>query len=124
MNGYRRLSRTTLIGALRRVSLVMSATLAIAGAAAAGEGWDGTWHGGFDNDGDGVQIIMIGPQVTGFYFHGDYLDTDTGTATPDGTVTFHWDGGEGTLADDGGKHRLTVHETGKADRVIPLERDN
>jgi hypothetical protein len=124
MNGYLRRSRTPVVRTLRRLSLVFGATLALAGAAAAGEGWDGTWHGGFDNDGDGVQIVMIGPQVNGFYFHGDYLDTDTGTAAANGTITFHWDGGEGTLADDGGKRQLTIHETGKADRVIPLEHDN
>jgi hypothetical protein len=124
MISNRSLLPTGLLAALRRVPLVLSALVAMTAAAAAGDGWDGTWHGGFDNDGDGVQIIMIGPQVTGFYYHGDYLDTDTGTAAADGAVTFHWDSGEGTLADDGGKRRLTVHETGKADRVIPLERDN
>jgi hypothetical protein len=124
MSGYRRLSRTALVGALRRASVVIGATLAITGWAAAGDGWDGSWHGGFDHGGDGVQIDMIGSRVTGFYFHFDYLDTDSGAAAADGTVTFHWDGGEGTLADDGGKRRLTIHETGKAERVIPLERDN
>lgn len=112
------------LAGLRRFSFLLGAIIAMIGTAAAGDGWDGTWHGGFDNGGDGVQVVMIGPQVMGFYFHGDYLDTDTGTATADGAVTFHWDGGEGTLSRDGGTRRLTIHETGKSGRVIPLERDN
>ena len=129
MHGQRRVSGIALLARLRRPLLVLGAIFAMTSAvASAGDGWDGTWHGGFDNDGngggDGVQIVMIGPQVMGFYFHGDYLDTDAGTASSDGAVTFHWDGGEGTLAEDGGKRQLTIHETGKPDHVIPLERDN
>lgn len=123
-----RLPGIAVLTRLRRLPLVLVTILAVTGGAAAGSGWDGTWHGGFDSSGDGgsdgVQIVMIGPQVTGFYFHGDYLDTDDGTVGADGSVTFHWDGGEGTLADDGGKARLTIHETGKPDRVIPLSKDD
>ena len=122
MHGRSRLSWIGLLGRLG-LSLVLGAVMAMTGAAAAGDGWDATWHGGFDNGGDGVQVIVTGGQVLGFYFHGDYIDTDDGTPSPDGAITFHWDGGAGTLSDDGGKHRLTVRETGKPDRVIPLERD-
>ena len=124
MCGQRRVSRIARVARPRRLWLVLAVVMATTSLAAAGDGWDGTWHGGFDNDGDGVQVVMIGPQVTAFYFHGDYLDTDAGTAAADGAITFHWDGGEGTLAADGGKRRLSVHETGKPDRVITLERDN
>src|SRR5665213_3368758 len=97
--------------------------LATAAAATAGTDWDATWHGGFDNGGDGVQVIVTGGQVLGFYFHGDYIDSDTGTPAAGGAIAFHWDGGEGKLSEVGGQHQLAIHETGQPDRVILLTRD-
>lgn len=124
MHGQRGHSGIALLARPGRLRLMFAAVVAMTSVAAAGDGWDGTWHGGFDNGGDGVQLVMIGPQLTAFYFHGDYLDTDDGVAGTGGAITFHWDGGEGTLTDDGGKRRLTLRETGKPDRVIELKRDN
>ena len=127
----RRLPRIALLARLRRLAVVLGAIIAMTTAGTAGTGWDGTWHGGFDSHGngdgdgggDGVQLIITGGEVLGFYYNGEYLDTDTGTAAADGSITFHWAGGEGTLADTAGKRQLAIHEKGKSDRVIPLERD-
>jgi hypothetical protein len=108
--------------------LALPVTIALTGASMAGSDWDGTWHGGFDSDGngagDGVQLIVTGGKVLGFYYHGDYLDTDDGTTAADGAITFHWEGGEGRLSATGGGRQLSIHETGTADRTISLERDN
>jgi hypothetical protein len=92
-------------------------------AANAGGGWDATWHGGFDNGGDGVQVVIAGGHVIGFYYHGDYLDTDDGVEEAGGSIRFHWSGGEGVLSNSGGKRQLAIHEPGRADRVIPLSED-
>jgi hypothetical protein len=103
--------------------LILAAAVAAASPAMAAD-WDATWFGGFDNGGDGVQLIVAGESVVGFFFHGDYVDlTDPGTLADDGTLTFKWDGGQATLAAEGNGQSLAVREAGKADRVIPLEKD-
>lgn len=104
-------------------AFILAAAVAAASPAVAAD-WDATWFGGFDNGGDGVQLIVAGESVVGFFFHGDYIDlTDAGTLADDGTLTFKWDGGEATLAAAGAGQNLTVRESGKADRVIPVQKD-
>ncbi len=108
---------------MRRTLLALAMALSIASVAAADD-WDATWAGGFDDGGDGVQIIVLGDQVLGFFYDGDYLDlSDAGSLAADGTITFRWDGGEGTLAGTGDERTLTIRAPGKSDRVIPLKRD-
>jgi hypothetical protein len=105
------------------LAFALAAALAVAGAAHAGD-WDATWAGGFEDGGDGVQVIVLGDQVLGFFYSGDYLDlSDPGSLAADGTITFRWDGGEGTLAGTGDDRTLTIRSAGKPDRVIALKRD-
>jgi hypothetical protein len=85
---------------------------------------DATWVGGFDDDGNGVQLIITGDVVVGFYIDGDYADiSDSNRLGADGSLTFTWDGGDATLSAKGDDHVLTVREAGKPERVIPVKRD-
>jgi hypothetical protein len=86
--------------------------------------WDATWAGGFDNGGDGVQIIIAGDEVIGFFFHGDYIDVASQPVAADGSLTFTWEGGAGKLTAKGDQHRLAIHEEGAADRAIELKQDH
>jgi hypothetical protein len=86
--------------------------------------WDATWVGGFDNGGDGVQVIVAGDAVVGFFLGGDYVDvSETAAIAADGSLTFTWDGGTATLGgrDDG--RTLTIHAKGVADRVVKVTED-
>jgi hypothetical protein len=108
---------------MRRTALALAMVLTFAGAASADD-WDATWAGGFDDGGDGVQIIVLGDQVLGFFYGGDYVDlSDAGSLAADGTITFRWDGGEGTLSGGGESRRVTIRSSGKPDRIIDLKRD-
>jgi hypothetical protein len=108
------------------ISLAVAAILSVATVARADDAhpWDATWAGGFDNGGDGVQVIVAGDAVIGFFLGADYVDvSDSAPIAADGSLTFTWDGGSATLAVDGDKHTLTIHQAGAADRVIDLTRD-
>ncbi|MEJ0013024.1 MAG: hypothetical protein WDM94_10460 [Bauldia sp.] len=102
---------------------ILAAAVAAASPAGAAD-WDATWVGGFDNGGDGVQVIIAGDTVVGFFLGGDYLEvTDPGALAADGSLSFKWDGGAATLSAAGDSHTLTIHAAGAADRVIELKRD-
>ncbi|HVY20053.1 MAG TPA: hypothetical protein VHA70_08215 [Bauldia sp.] len=102
---------------------ILAAAVAAASPALAAD-WDATWAGGFDNGGDGVQVIVAGETVVGFFFGGDYVDlTDDGAVAADGSLTFKWDGGEATLAAVGGRQTLTIRAAGAPERVIDVKRD-
>ena len=112
--------RLTILGA------VVAAALAFAAPASADDAhpWDATWFGGFGTNAEGVQIIVAGDDVIGFFFAGDYVDVSaSGPVAADGSLTFTWDDGTATLSAKGGDHTLTIHQAGKADRTIPLKRD-
>lgn len=97
--------------------------LSIPGVAAQPD-WNGTWVGNWS--GDGVQIIMAGNVLTGFYFHGDYLDTGSSSLSKDGTsLTFTWHGGRMTLTRNGATaaHAL-IRETGKPDLAFDVKKDD
>ncbi len=86
--------------------------------------WDASWFGGFGGNSEGVQIIVAGNQVVGFFFAGEYLDiAKTNPIAADGSLTFTWDGGTATMSAPGGKAALAVHKAGSPDAVIPLSRD-
>jgi hypothetical protein len=105
-------------------AFILAAALAASMVPASAADWDATWAGGFDNGGEGVQLIVTGETVVGFFFGGDYIDlTDPGTLADDGTLTFKWDGGEATLAAAGNGQSLTIRESGKPERVIDMKRD-
>lgn len=89
-------------------------------------GWNGTWAGNWDNNGDGVQIIMAGNDPIGFYFHGDYLDTNASSVSKDGnTLTFTFAGGSITLTRNGATaaHAL-IHQKGKPDLAFDVKKDD
>lgn len=87
--------------------------------------WDATWAGGFDDGGDGVQVIVAGNDVIGLFFHGDYVEvSETEPLGADGSLSFTWDGGTGTLSGSGADRSLVIHETGAADRTIELTEDH
>ena len=105
---------------------VMAAALAFAAAASADEThpWDASWFGGFGGNAEGVQIIVAGDQIVGFFFSGDYVDVNTSDPiAADGSLTFKWDGGTATLSASGKDHVLTVHQAGAPAKVIALSRD-
>ena len=94
--------------------------------AATGRGptWDGTWAGGWESGGDGVQITFVGQKLISFY-RGDYRDTGTAQISADGTVvTFTFSGGdvrlERTGADDA---RITLRERGRPGRKFTVKRE-
>jgi len=98
---------------------------ALVAAADSADAWDATWVGDWDTpDDNGVQVIVAGGQVLGFFVNGDYLvPASTSPVAADGSLTFTWDKGHATLKLDGDKHELVVDETGQAERVIELTAD-
>jgi hypothetical protein len=112
--------RLTILG------VVVAAALAVAAPASADDAhpWDATWFGGFGTNAEGVQIIVAGNDVIGFFFGGDYVDVSaSGPVAADGSLTFTWDGGTATLSAKGEDRIITIRQSGAADRIIPLTRD-
>ena len=108
-------------------AVMIAAALALAAPALADDAthpWDASWYGGFGGNAEGVQIIVAGDEVIGFFFNGDYADvSETDPLAADGSLTFKWDGGTATLSGTGSNRIITVHQTGAADRVIKLTED-
>ena len=105
--------------------LVLSVLFALGfGAAAAAETLDGTWAGGWET-GDGVQIIVVGDRVIGFYRGDDYLTVERSVSVPGGgAIDFTWPSGEAVLARDAkGEVRVTIRAKGKTEEIIPVKRD-
>lgn len=88
----------------------------------AGHPWDASWAGGFEDGGDGVQLIVAGNEVIGFFYHGDYLDvTRSEPLAADGSLSFAWARGKATLREEGGQRTITIHEDGATtDKVVKL----
>jgi hypothetical protein len=105
-------------------AFILAAAVAAASPAVAAD-WEATWAGGFENgNAAGVQVIVVGDTVIGFFVGGDYVDvTATDPVAADGSLSFTWDGGTATLAADGDKRRLTIRVAGQPDRVIEVKRD-
>ena len=109
----------------RRASLAFVLALSAAWPAAAQDAthpWDATWVGDWDSANDnGVQVIVTGDQVIGFFLNGDYLlPSATSPIAADGSLAFKWDKGHGTLKVDGDKRELVVDADGAPERVIVL----
>lgn len=106
------------------LAIALVAALAVAAPAFAdpdaAHPWDATWVGGWDDGGDGVQLIVAGNAVVGFYFHGDYIADAAGALAEDGTLTVTWTGGAATLRREGPTAALTIRETGKPERIIKV----
>jgi hypothetical protein len=85
--------------------------------------WDASWAGGWEDGGDGVQLIVAGNEVIGFFYHGDYLAvTQTAALPADGSLSFTWARGKATLRVINGKERtIPISEDGAADKVIKLQ---
>lgn len=84
--------------------------------------WDASWVGGWEAGGDGVQLIVAGNQVIGFFYHGDYVEvTQTATLAADGSLSFAWTHGKATLRVDGEERTIAISEDGAADKVIKLQ---
>jgi hypothetical protein len=86
-----------------KMRLIAAALLAISLTvhASAADSWDGTWVGGFQNGGNGVQLIFVGNELIGFFFNGDYLDVRSSYSKTDGVVMLTWQRGQATLTRDG-----------------------
>ena len=65
--------RIGLVSALFFGAVLACAPVALADPDAA-HPWDSSWAGGFEDGGDGVQLIVAGNEVIGFFYHGDYID--------------------------------------------------
>jgi hypothetical protein len=107
------------------LALAFAAVLSAANVAHADEAhpWDATWAGGFE-DGDGVQVIVAGDAVIGFFLGADYVDVVESNIAGDGSLTFQWEGGDATLTTAGGKHTLTTRQKGAVDRVVEVAEDH
>ena len=106
--------------------LIVTTGLGVGALAATGRGptWDGTWAGGWENGGDGVQITFVGQKLISFY-RGDYRDTGTAQVSADGkVVTFTFSGGDVRLERAGEDDaRITVHERGRPERAFTVKRE-
>jgi hypothetical protein len=110
---------------MRTLLLATVVTLSLAAPAAAQDAshpWDATWVGDWDSpDDSGVQVIVTGDQVVGFFIHGDYVMPDsTAPIGADGSLGFTWANGKATLKMDGDARELVVDEKGQAERVVTL----
>jgi hypothetical protein len=108
------------------LGVVVATALAVAAPASADDAhpWDASWFGGFGTNAEGVQIIVAGDDVIGFFFGGDYVDvSQSEPIASDGSLTFTWHGGTATLSAKGEDRIITIRQSGAADRVIPLTRD-
>jgi hypothetical protein len=107
--------------------LIVITGLGVGALAATGRGptWDGTWAGGWENGGDGVQIIITSSKVIGVFRHGDYPDIQRSQLSADGKMlTFAWAGGEATLQRTGEDDaRITLRERGKPERNFTVKRE-
>ena len=52
--------------------------------------WNGTWVGNWDNNGDGVQIIMAGNTAVGLFWHGDYVPDELQSSVHGSALTITW----------------------------------
>jgi hypothetical protein len=114
--------RVGLVSALLFGAVLTFARVALADPDAA-HPWDASWAGGFEDGGDGVQLIVAGNEVIGFYFHGDYIDvTQNDAIAADGSLSFSWTHGHATLRLNGEERSIAIHEDGVADdKVIKLQ---
>jgi hypothetical protein len=88
--------------------------------------WNGTWAGNW-KDGDGVQIVMAGNDVTGMFWHGDYLSGDLHSAvSSDGkTLAITWDHASAVLTRvDAQTAHVVIHEPKQPDAAFDVKRDH
>ena len=84
--------------------------------------WDSTWAGGWEGGGDGVQLIVAGNEVIGFFYHGDYIEvTQTAALAADGSLSFSWAHGKATLRIKDEERSIAISEGGAAEKVIKLQ---
>jgi hypothetical protein len=86
--------------------------------------WNGTWAGYWET-GHGAQIIFAGNDLSGIYWHDDYIENAQASVSADGdSVAITWPGVRALLTRDGaqGAHML-IRETGRPDVSFPLTRD-
>ena len=117
------------MGALRTIAVLLASSLAAAPALAhpdAEHPWDATWFGGFEGGGDGVQLIVAGDEVIGFFYGGDYVDvSSTEPLGADGSLSFTWVGGHATLSRDGDARTVTITLADAAgSKVIKITEDH
>jgi hypothetical protein len=113
--------RVGVVSAMLFGAVLSSAPVALADPDAA-HPWDASWAGGFEEGGDGVQLIIAGNEVIGFFYHGDYEEvTQTAALAPDGSLSFVWERGKATLRVSGEERTIAISEDGLADKVIKLQ---
>jgi hypothetical protein len=92
----------------------------LAGPARAADSWDGTWVGGFEKGGAGVQLIFAGNELIGFFWNSDYLEIRV-SPSADGGVTITWQRGQAILTRDGAKTaHLLVLQRNQPDMTFAL----
>jgi len=105
---------------------ILAAVILLAGHASAGEFWTGTWVGGYENGGAGVQLIMVGDEAVGLSWRDDYVAGLASTVSPDEqTLKLAWTGGDAvvTPGKEDGTAAMVIHEPGKPDVRIALDRE-
>ena len=106
---------------------ILAASLGGGAAASTGRGptWDGTWAGGWESGGDGVQLTFVGNKIISIYRRGDYPEVEPARISPDGkTATFAWPGGEAVLQRTGDDDaRIILRERGRPERAFAIKRE-
>ena len=87
--------------------------------------WDGTWVGGWET-GHGTQVIFVGNELIGIYWHDDYIGDAHSSATADGaTITITWPSAQATLTRAGNDDaHIVIREAGEPDVAFALKRDH
>ncbi len=98
--------------------------LALVPAARAGERTlEGEW-GGLDARGQTAQVVVVSGKILGFFWGGDYRDTDAARLLERGSrIDFKFATGAATLIKTPEGARLTVREVGRAPNSIDLRKN-
>ncbi len=111
---------------IRRGLAFTVALISLSASVFAGDFWTGTWVGGYENGGDGVQLVAVGDDAIGLNWHGDYVADLISTVSPDEkTLTLTWTGAKAvvTAGAEDGKAAMVIHEPNKPDVTIQLDRE-
>jgi hypothetical protein len=105
--------------AAQRGALMLMALVSTIAPAAAG-GLDGTWAG-LTAKRETAQIIVVGDQIVGFYWNGDYTDATHAKAHGD-AIAFDFPRGAAELKRTAAGAALTIRENGAVTH-IDLKKD-
>jgi hypothetical protein len=90
--------------------------------ARAANAFDGTWAG-LDAHGETVQIIFAGGDIAGFYWRGDYLETNIVKLGDAGaSLAFAFNGGQAVVKRDGAGMTIVIGDR-RGESEMKLKKD-